>query len=141
MSSPTEVVIDTNVLVAALRSANGASHLLISQLGSTQWRPNVSTALLFEYEEQLSRLIGFAGITRTDVYAFLNSIDHYSEKRTTSFLLRPILPDPDDELLLDLAACARAQYIISFNVRHFAGAGKYGIRVVTPGEFLNILKG
>lgn len=140
MSNPIQVVIDTNVLVAALRSKRGASHALLSQFGSERWRVNVSTALLFEYEEQLRRLIGMEDITAADVQNLLSVIESGSVKRTTSFLLRPLLRDPDDEFILDLAACAGADYLITFNRRDFEGAGKYGIQVVTPGQFLKVLK-
>ena len=140
MPEPIQVVIDTNVIVASMRSSHGASHLLVSQLGAAGWRANVSTALLFEYEEQLVKLVGISGISRVDVYDLLNIIDLCCTKRTTSFLLRGTLPDPDDGLVIDLAACARAEYIITFNQRDFPGADKYGIEVVTPGGFLNILR-
>jgi predicted nucleic acid-binding protein len=45
-----QVVIDTNVLVTALRSRLGASYLLLSHLGSAKWRPNLTVALALEYE-------------------------------------------------------------------------------------------
>src|SRR2546423_1715197 len=43
-------VVDTNVLVSALRSRRGASFRLISLLGDSQWQPVISVALILEYE-------------------------------------------------------------------------------------------
>jgi predicted nucleic acid-binding protein len=57
------------------------------------------------------------------------------------FRLRPLLPDPDDEFLLELAVAGRADGIVTHNVRHFAGAERVGIRVMTPREFLRTIEG
>jgi predicted nucleic acid-binding protein len=54
--NPIQAVIDTNVLVAAWRSMNGASYRLIASFieGDDRWQWNISTAALFEYEEVLT---------------------------------------------------------------------------------------
>jgi predicted nucleic acid-binding protein len=57
------------------------------------------------------------------------------------FSFRPFLPDPADEFLLDLAVAGRADAIVTHNVRHFAPVDRFGIRIVTPGEFLRTMKG
>ena len=53
------------------------------------------------------------------------------------FLWRPLLPDPKDDMLLELAVAARCQSIITYNVRDFVGAEKFGISVLEPGPFLS----
>jgi predicted nucleic acid-binding protein len=53
--------------------------------------------------------------------------------------MRPSLPDPDDELVLDLAA-QRGATILTYNKRDFAGAAKRGAGVLTPAEFLELLR-
>jgi predicted nucleic acid-binding protein len=58
-----QVVIDTNVLVAALRSNRGASHRLLGKLGSPGWRPNVTVAVALEYEYVLKRDCRLFGLT------------------------------------------------------------------------------
>ena len=45
-----QIVLDTNVLVAAMRSKQGASYRLLSLLGDGRWRPNVTVAVVLEYE-------------------------------------------------------------------------------------------
>ncbi|MBI4623130.1 MAG: hypothetical protein HY736_07925 [Verrucomicrobia bacterium] len=56
------------------------------------------------------------------------------------FLWRPYLPDPKDDLLLELAFAGQAVYIITHNTRDFQGADALGIQVVTPDQFLRILR-
>ena len=57
------------------------------------------------------------------------------------FRLRPALPDPGDEFLLELAVAGRADAIVTHNVRHFVGAERFGIPVMTPREFLEDNRG
>jgi predicted nucleic acid-binding protein len=45
-----ETVLDTNVLIAALRSRRGASFELLRLVGDPRWHLHLSTALLLEYE-------------------------------------------------------------------------------------------
>jgi len=55
------------------------------------------------------------------------------------FLWRPVLKDPKDDHVLELAVEASAQFIVTYNLRNFAGAEKFGIQVVTPKEFLKVI--
>jgi predicted nucleic acid-binding protein len=53
------------------------------------------------------------------------------------YLWRPFLPDPKDDLLLELAVAARCQAIVTYNVRDFVGCDRFGIAVQEPGPFLS----
>ena len=53
--------------------------------------------------------------------------------------MRPELSDPDDEFVLELAFAARCDFIVTHNVRHLGAAERFGIGVVTPGEFLRTM--
>jgi predicted nucleic acid-binding protein len=55
-------------------------------------------------------------------------------------LWRPLLPDPDDHMVLELAIESRSDFIVTFNRKDFGAAEQFGIRVVTPVEFLAILE-
>jgi predicted nucleic acid-binding protein len=55
------------------------------------------------------------------------------------FLRRPHLPDPKDDLVLELALAGGASFIITHNTRHFQDVDALGIRAVTPDDFLSIL--
>lgn len=52
------------------------------------------------------------------------------------FLWRPFLRDPKDDMILELAVKAGCEFIITYNVRDFAGVEQFGIQVVEPGAFL-----
>ena len=103
-----EVVLDTNVLVSALRSRRGASFQIIRLIGTGAFRPNVSVALALEYEGVLKRADLVPGINPAEVDGFLNYIFQSSNLVPSVYSvypMRPSLADPDDELVLDLG-CA-----------------------------------
>lgn len=50
-----QIVLDTNVLVAALRSQQGASQRIMRTIGRGLWQANISVALALEYEDVLKR--------------------------------------------------------------------------------------
>jgi putative PIN family toxin of toxin-antitoxin system len=134
-----EVVLDTNVLVTALRSRRGASYQLIRLIGTGVFRINVSVALALEYEEVLKRAGLIPRLTVADIDTFLDYIFHSSNLVPSVKAMRPSLPDPDDELVLDLAA-QRGATILTYNKRDFAGSAKRGVGVLTPAEFLESLR-
>ena len=132
-----QVVIDTNVFVAALRSTTGAAHVLFNQIGSTtKWELNLSPALFLEYEEQAKRIAAEVNLSFQDIDKLLERIATESNKWLISDPREPRSRDPDDDFVLDLAIGAGVQYIITFNTGNFAGAGPRGIRVIRPGDFL-----
>jgi hypothetical protein len=56
------------------------------------------------------------------------------------YLWRPFLADPSDDMILELAFAADCQYIVTHNVRHFAGCERFGVEAITPGDFLALLR-
>jgi putative PIN family toxin of toxin-antitoxin system len=134
------VVIDTCILFAALRSSAGASHKIIKALPSQKFRPIVSTPVFFEYEEVLRRPKQFPHLSVQDVEDFLDFIAFSCVHVRINFLWRPHLPDPDDDLILELAVSGNADVIVTFNRRDFVGSEQFGIRVVSPSEFIKEIK-
>ena len=59
--------------------------------------------------------------------------------RLIFFLWRPFLPDSKDDFVLELAVESRADFVITFNTRDFAGAERFGVRVISPREFPAII--
>jgi predicted nucleic acid-binding protein len=59
-----------------------------------------------------------------------------ADLREIHFLWRPILKDPQDDHVLEVAVESSAKFIVTYNRRDFMGAEKFGIKVVTPNEFL-----
>jgi len=98
-----EVILDTNVLVAALRSKRGASYQLLRMIGEGIWRANVSVALALEYEDVLKRRNLLPGMTDADLDAFLDYIFSVSNLVPVVLRRRPSLRDPNDERILEVA--------------------------------------
>ena len=136
-----QVVLDTNVLVAAMRSRTGASHrLLLEQANPRSWTLNLSNALATEYVEVIHREGAKLGHAPASLDTFLNFVCHASVEREVFFRWRPFLSDPDDEMVLELAVACAATHLVTFNKRDFAGAERFGIHVLTPEEFLAVLR-
>jgi len=134
-----QVVIDTNVLVAAQRSRGGASSKLVSLIGLDEFKINLSVALVLEYEDVLSRYKSEMGLTSEDIADLIDALCALGNLHDIHFLWRPYLRDPKDEFVLELAVAASCEYIISFNKKDFRGTDKFGIEVVTPAEFLKYI--
>lgn len=135
-----QIVIDTSVIISAIRSKRGASYRLLLSAGKDlRWQTNLSTALLFEYEEKLREQAQNFGYTKEDIDNFLDYICSIANEPPIYFRWRPFLRDADDEMLLDLAIAANANYIITYNVRDFRNVERFGIKAITPFEFLRIL--
>ncbi|MEK6755808.1 MAG: putative toxin-antitoxin system toxin component, PIN family [Bacteroidota bacterium] len=133
------MVIDTNVFVSALRSRRGASYRLFMLLGGGQFEISVSVPLILEYEAVAKRLTREFGLTHADVEDILDYISSIADRRQIHYLWRPVLKDPRDDLVLELAVEASAKFIVTYNLRDFAGAEKFGIQVLTPKEFLKVI--
>ena len=134
--SKVKAVIDTNVIVSALRSKLGASHKLLKLLADSLCTPCVSVPLFIEYESVLKRQGLVSHLSNEDIDNFLNYVLSQSSLRQIYFLWRPYLRDPKDDLVLEAAVESESPYIVTFNARDFQGVSKFGIQVVTPQEFL-----
>lgn len=136
MSRPFQIVLDTNVLISALRSRRGASFELLRLVGDVRWQLHLSTALLLEYEAVARREAESLWVRPALIEAVLDYLCANGEEHRISFRWRPFLPDPDDDFLLELAVAAQAQYIITYNVRDFAGVEAFGLEAITPAQML-----
>ena len=134
-----KLVIDTNVLVAAVRSKRGASFLLLSLLGRGYYELYLSVPLALEYEEVLTRMLPDLGWTRNELDDFLRVLYAAANKQDIHFLTRPKLPDPGDEKVLEVAVNAGCDYIVTYNKRDFVGSETYGVQVVDTKTFLETI--
>jgi len=130
------VVIDTNVLIAALKSKQGASHNLLISLPNDVYKPNISVPLFLEYEAVAKRTGLVSGLTNEEINVILDYILSKSSIREIFYLWRPYLKDPKDDLVLEVAVESQSKYIITFNKKDYKGIDKFGIKVVTPQEFM-----
>lgn len=138
---PMRLVLDTNVIVAAFRSRNGASNLLLRSVDQGVLTPLCSTALFLEYEAVLSReeTRKATGHSLEDVASVMSALAAVSEGVDISFRTRPMLSDVADEMVLEAALNGQAQAIVTHNIRDFRPALTLGVTVATPGEIIRRL--
>ncbi|MBL0701193.1 MAG: putative toxin-antitoxin system toxin component, PIN family [Desulfosarcina sp.] len=130
------IVIDTNILVSALKSQRGASYKLVSFLPCDKLSIVVSVPLVIEYEDVLKRVELSATITNEDIDVFIDFMCKISEHQNIYFLWRPFLPDPFDDHILEVAVASQCDAIVTYNKRDFQGANKFGLRVLDSRELL-----
>lgn len=134
-----QIVLDTNVLLSALRSQFGASFRLLSLIGDSRFQTNLSVALVLEYEDVCKRPEMNLRLTPGEIDDVLDFLCRTANLREIFYLWRPTLPDPKDDFVLELAVESDCDYIVTFNTKDFAGAENFGIKAVTPKEFLRII--
>jgi putative PIN family toxin of toxin-antitoxin system len=131
-----QVVLDTNVLFSALYSSHGASYQVLRHVGSELFSINLSVPLLLEYEEVARRDLSLLALEEDDVDNLLDYLCAIANLHAIRCTWRPTLRDPSDEMVLELAVAARCHAIVTFNKRDFAGAGRFGLQLLTPVELL-----
>jgi putative PIN family toxin of toxin-antitoxin system len=136
------LVLDTSVLVAAIRSNRGRANRLLVAALRRRCVPLASVPLMLEYEAVLTRPehLSASGLTSIEVGVVLDALAAVAEPVRLNFLWRPLLPDPDDDMVLETAVNGRADAIATFNRRDFSrSAPRFGIAVRTPGDCLQEL--
>ena len=108
-------------------------------LGRNLFEISISVPLVLEYEEAAKRISREVGLTHRDIDDLLDYLCGVGDRRQVFFLWRPFLKDPGDEMVLELAVEAGCDYVVTYNVRDFAGAERFGVRVVKPQEFLRLI--
>lgn len=136
------VVLDTNILVAASRSRNGASFALLLALKNGKYTALASVPLMLEYDAVLKRpeQLAFGARTAAATDAFLDALSLFIEPVHLHYLWRPQLRDPADEMVLETALNGRADALVTLNIADFVPAGHFRLPVLTPGAFLRQLQ-
>ena len=130
------IVIDTCVLISALRSKNGASFKLISLVDSQKFSFSLSVPLVLEYESTAKRIARSLGLTHADIEDIIDYLCTIGKHRKVHYLWRPNLKDPGDDFVLELAVESECQYIVTFNIKDFSKANNFNVAVITPQELL-----
>ena len=136
----TSIVIDTNVLIAGLRSPHGASHQVLQRIGSGAFTFSLSVPLVLEYEAVAKEHARELGLTYEDVDDVIDYLCSEGEARRIFYLWRPVLKDPRDDMVLELAVEAGVDSIVTHNVRDFGEAERFGLRILRPGALLRQLE-
>lgn len=131
------VVLDTDVMVAALRSGRGASRQSLLAALNREIELLISVPLMLEYEAVLTRAehLDASGLSQPEMNELLDALVSVAAPVFLRFIWRAMLKDPADEMVLETAVNGSASLLVTFNVRHFnTVAGESGIRVMRPRE-------
>jgi putative PIN family toxin of toxin-antitoxin system len=137
------LVLDTNILVAGIRSRTGASNPLLVAGFRGRFAWVCSVPLFYEYEDVLSRadLLLDAGVSRAEAADFLTDVAGTVEPVELRFLWRPQLRDPGDEMVLETAVNGRADALVTHNAKDFGAVpGRFGIELWSPANALRRLE-
>ena len=135
-------MLDTSVIVAALRSRSGASNRILELVGRGRLRPLATTALFLEYEDVLQRPENrlATGMRPQDVEDFLAALASVTEGVDVNFRWRPQLKDPKDEFVLEAAVNGQADALVTHNIRDFESAARlFGVRILLPRDVVKEL--
>jgi putative PIN family toxin of toxin-antitoxin system len=137
------VVLDTDVVVAAMRSPRGGSAELLRRIDDGKAVMLLTVALALEYEAICTladhRLA--SGLSASEVSTYIDAIIAMADPVKAFFRWRPQLRDPGDELVLEAAVNGQADAIVTFNESHLREARKnFGIEVIRPAEALRRIK-
>ena len=136
-------VLDTDVLVAAVRSDRGASRVVLTAALKQRYPTLASVPLMLQYESVLTRAehLAAARISAADVEILLDAIALVAEPIRISYLWRPVLADPGDDLVLETAVNGRADLVVTFNRRHFEpAAAPFGLEILAPADAVRRLE-
>lgn len=137
------LVLDTNVVVSALRRRAGASAEVVRRVLRGELPAAASTALHLEYEAVVTRPehLQASGFTHAEVMIVLDALAAAMAEAPIWWRLRPMSPDPSDDLVIEAAFNSGAELIVTSNERDLAKpSAVLGIRTVTPDVLLSELR-
>ena len=132
---PLRLVIDTNVVVSAALKPEGLQRtvVLLAMTKPALWY--VSDAIVSEYAMVLAR--PELKIRRSLRQQLLQLIKNHTRVVSPSPLV-PVTSDPADNMFVECADAARADYLVTGNQRHFPKFWK-NTKIISSREFLSVI--
>ena len=135
-----DIVLDTNVWVAALRSKRGASRAVIDRVLDGELRMHLTVPLVLEYEDILTRRRVEIDFRQEDVRQFVDLICAVGTPHEVHYLWRLQVPDPEDAHVLEAAVSSGCSHLVTFNKSDLEAATQFEIQLVSPRELLRQLR-
>jgi putative PIN family toxin of toxin-antitoxin system len=136
-------VLDTASFVTAVRSSDGAAGEVVRMIFRQELVPLMDLKLGLEYRDAALRTehVKASTLSKREILELIEAMEAFAEPVEVVTKIRPLSPDPSDEMILDLAINGRAEALVTSNTKHFAGAGKrFGIPVLSPLELLEKMR-
>jgi len=134
------ITVDTNVIFSALYSNQGASHQIVRLIIDEEIKLALSPQVYFEYYEVLMREnnLEMFNLSKKETEDFLDLLALLAQKYSIYYLLRPNLPDEDDNIFMECAYASNSDYLITSNVKDFKQSELkgFGFEIITPKDFI-----
>jgi len=137
------IVLDTASFVTAVRSSDGAAGEVVRMIFREEIVPLMDLKLGLEYRDVALRPehLMASALSKTEVLELIEALEAFAEPVEVLSKTRPLSPDPNDDMILDLAINGDAEALVTNNTKHFLGAGRrFGIPVLTPAELLDRMR-
>ena len=136
------VTLDTNVVLAALLSQNGASHLILKLILDENLNIALTTPVVLEYDDVFNRreILENLDLSREQVEDVSDLLVLLADKHSIYYRLRPNLLDEDDNLFVECAFTSNSRYLVTSNIKDFTRGElkNYPFEVITPGDFYHL---
>jgi putative PIN family toxin of toxin-antitoxin system len=132
--------LDTSVLITALRSSTGAAAETVRLILRGELTTLMDYKLACEYRDVALRAeqLHVSGKSRAETAAILDALEAIAEPVYVALQHHPLSPDPNDDMVLDVAINGNADAIVTNNTKHFREAAeRFHLEVLTPAELLS----
>jgi predicted nucleic acid-binding protein len=137
------MILDTDIVIAAIRSTKGASAEIIRRVLRGEFRIELTVAMALEYEAVAARNEHLVAgeLNATEALNLIDTLAALAQPVGIHFRWRPQLRDADDEMVLEAAINAQDRTIVTFNTKDFTmAADKYDVTLLKPRQLLENLK-
>jgi putative PIN family toxin of toxin-antitoxin system len=137
------MILDTDVIVSAIRSSQGASAEIVRRVLRRQLDIELTVAMVLEYEAVATREehLQAGSLTAPEAIKVIDALAAVTTPVEINFRWRPQLRDSDDEMIFEAAINAQDRTIVTFNKRDFViAANRFDVKLATPRELLEMRK-